>query len=175
MALFIWGATEHMATPLGMMGIKMSPNDAALVPAIEQMASGPGLYFFPGADMSKKMTKEEEAAWNAKYKAGPHGILILGPNGVDPGSPRKIATELFANILTAFVTALLLARFAGGLGSFVSGGIIAFLIGWMSISVPSWNWYDFPASFVLAELIDQVVSGAVVGLVVGLFLKRTPA
>ena len=170
-ALFIWGAVEHMATPLGTMGIKTHPHEAMLAPAIQQTTPEPGLYMFPGYDTSKKMTKEEEAAWNEKYKAGPHGMLILGPNGGDPMPPRRLVTELLTNILAAFVTALLLARIAGGLGGFVSGGIMAFLIGWMSISVPSWNWYDFPAPFVLAELIDQVVSGALVGLVVGLVLK----
>ena len=34
----------------------------------------PGLYFFPGMDMSKSMTKEQEAAWTAKFKAGPSGL-----------------------------------------------------------------------------------------------------
>ena len=28
--------------------------------------SKPGLYFFPGCDMSKTMTKEQETAWIAK-------------------------------------------------------------------------------------------------------------
>ena len=170
-ALFIWGAVEHMATPLGTMGMKSHPHEAMIAPAIQQTTPEPGLYQFPGVDMSKKMTKEEEAAWIEKYKVGPHGLLILGPNGGDPLPPRRLVTELFTNILTAFVTALLLARVAGGVGGFVSGGIMAFLIGWMSISVPYWNWYDFPAHFTLAELIDQTVSGAVVGLVLGLVLK----
>jgi len=174
-ALFIWGAVEHMATPLGMMGIKTHPHEAMIAPAIQQTTPEPGLYQFPGYDPKKLITKEEKAAWIEKYKIGPHGMLILGPNGGDPMPPSRLVTELVSNILTAFVTALLLAKFAGGLGGFVSGGIMAFLIGWMSISVPSWNWYDFPAPFVLAELIDQVVSGAVVGLVLGLFLRRKPA
>ena len=28
---------------------------------------------------------------------------------------------------------------------------------WASIEIAYWNWYGFPAAFVLAELIDQVV------------------
>jgi hypothetical protein len=170
-ALFVWGAVEHMATPLGTMGILTHPHESMLLPAIQQTTTQPGLYVYPGVDMSKKMTKEEEAEWVERYRTGPHGILILGPNGSDPLSPRRLGTELLTNILTAIVAAFLLARLAGGLGGFVSGGILAFLVGWMSISVPSWNWYDFPTPFVLAELIDQVVSGALVGLVAGLVLR----
>jgi hypothetical protein len=174
-ALFIWGAVEHMATPIGTMGIRMHPHEAMLLPAIEQTATQPGLYMFPGVDPSKKMTKEEERAWIEKFRAGPHGTLVVGPNGADPLSPRRLTIELLTNIAAALLTAFLLARMAGGLGAFVSGGILAFVIGWMSISVPSWNWYDFPAPFILGELIDQVISGALVGLVAGLVLRRKRA
>jgi hypothetical protein len=174
-ALFIWGAVEHMMTPIGTMGITAHPHEPMLLPAIQQTTPEPGLYMFPWMDMSKKPTKEEESAWNERYKVGPHGMLILGPNGEDPMPPSRLATELFTNVLTAIVAAFLLAKLATGLGGFVSAGIMTFLIGWMSISVPSWNWYSFPAPFVLAELIDQVVAGALVGLVVGAVLTRKRA
>lgn len=175
MALFIWGAVEHTMTPIGELGIKWHPHEAMLLPAIQQTTPQPGLYAFPWMDMSKKPTKEQEAAYLEKYRTGPHGLLILGPNGGDPMPPSRLAKELFSNILTAIVAAFLLAKFATGLGGFVSGGIMTFLIGWMSISVPYWNWYDFPAPFVLAELIDQLVAGALVGLVAGLILTRKRA
>jgi hypothetical protein len=171
-ALFIWGAVEHMMTPIGEMGITMHPHEAMLLPAIQQTTPQPGLYMFPGIDMSKNPTKEEERAYIEKYKAGPHGVLILGPNGEDPMPPSRLVKELFSNVLTAIVAAFLLAKLATGLGGYVAGGIVTFLIGWMSISVPSWNWYSFPAPFVLAELIDQTVGGALVGLVTGLVLIR---
>ena len=171
-ALFIWGAVAHMATPLGTMGISTHPHESMLLPAIQQTTTQPGLYAFPGLDMSKKPTKEEEKAWIERYKAGPHGILVLAPNGSDPLSPRRLVTELLTNIVTGILAAFLLAKLAGGLGGFVSGGIVAFVIGWLSISAPYWNWYDFPGIFTLSELIDQVVSGAVVGLVAGLVLLR---
>jgi hypothetical protein len=174
-ALFIWGAVEHMMTPIGEMGITGHPHEAMLVPAIQQTTPEPGLYMFPWMDMSKKPTKEEEKAWAEKFKTGPHGILILGANGEDPMPPSRLVKELASNILTAIVAAFLLAKLASGLGGFVSAGVMTFLIGWMSISVPSWNWYSFPAPFVLAELIDQVVAGALVGLVVGLILTRKRA
>lgn len=174
-ALFLWGAAGHMLTPIGEMGIAAHPHEAMLLPAIQQTTPQPGLYMFPSIDMTKKPTKEEEQAYNEKYKTGPHGILILGPNGEEPMPPSRLAKELFTNILTAIVAAFLLAKLATGLGGYVSGGIMTFLIGWMSISVPSWNWYAFPAPFVLAELIDQVVAGAIVGLVVGLVLTRKRA
>ena len=80
-------------------------------------------------------------------------------------------SELLTNVVTGILVAFLLGRFATGLGGFASGGVLVFLIGWTSLSVPYWNWYGFPAAFTIAEMIDQLVSGAVVGLVIGLFLR----
>jgi len=174
-ALFIWGFVEHTATPIGTMGIQSHPHEAMLVPVIQQTATRPGLYAFPGYDTSHKLTKEEETEWIERYKAGPHGMLIVGQNGADPVSPMRLVIELLSNIVTATLAACLLAKLAGGLAGFVSGGILVFLIGWLSISLPSWNWFDFPALFVAAELIDQIVAGALVGLVAGLFLRRSRA
>ncbi|HEX4932248.1 MAG TPA: hypothetical protein VFV33_03660 [Gemmatimonadaceae bacterium] len=174
-ALFIWGFVSHMFTPLGTMGVSTHPHEAMLLPAIQQTTTAPGFYVFPGMDMTKKPTKEEEAAWAERYRTGPHGVLILGANGRDAMDAPRLITELVTNLFTGILLAFLLGRLATGIGSFVSGGILAFLIGWTSISVPYWNWYSFPPTVTLVEMIDQVIGGAIVGLVVGLFLVSKKA
>ncbi len=174
-ALFLWGVLSHMATPLGTMGLTMHPHEAMLLPAIQQTTTAPGLYYFPGVDPEKKMTKEEEAAWVERYQTGPHGILVVGPFGDAPMGPTRLMAELLTNVATGLLLAFLLARLATGLASYVTGGILTFLIGWTTISVPYWNWYGFPPLFTAAELIDQLVAGALMGLVIGLFLKTKQA
>ncbi|HXU11392.1 MAG TPA: hypothetical protein VN898_05460 [Candidatus Binatia bacterium] len=37
---------------------------------------------------------------------------------------------------------------------------------WLSLSVSYWNWYGFPASFILAEGIDQAVGWTLGGLAI---------
>jgi len=174
-ALFVWGVVAHTATPLGTMGMSSHPHESMLLPAIQQTTTAPGLYFFPGMDETKKPTREEEVAWVERYRTGPHGILVVGPFGEEPLGPSRFMAELLANVVTGVLVAFLLGRFATGLGSFVTGGMLVFLIGWTSLSVPYWNWYGFPPLFTAAELIDQLVGGAMVGLVIGLFLQSKRA
>ncbi len=174
-ALFVWGFVSHVATPLGTMGVSMHPHEAMLLPAIQQTTTAPGLYSFPGMDMSKKPTKEEQAEWEERYKTGPHGLLIVGPFHDSPMPPSRLATEFATNVVTAILLAFLLGRLGGGLGGFVGGGILVFLIGWTAIHVPYWNWYGFPALFTLAAMIYQVVGGALAGFVIGLFLRTRAA
>lgn len=125
-ALFIWGAVEHMMTPIGEMGIAGHPHEAMLLPAIQQTTPQPGLYMFPWLDRSKSPTKEDEQAYIEKFKAGPHGILILGPTGDDPMPPSRLAKELFANVLTAIVAAFVLAELIDQLAS---GAIVGLVVG----------------------------------------------
>ena len=39
------------------------------------------------------------------------------------------------------------------------------VFGFLTISVPYWNWYGFPADFTAAEAIDQSVGWLLAGLV----------
>ena len=69
----------------GTMGLRMlNDKETAVLAALNENVQQPGLYFFPGMDMSQHMTKEAEAAWTAKYKAGPSGLLLVQPKGGDP-------------------------------------------------------------------------------------------
>jgi hypothetical protein len=71
--LFVWGAISHMALPLGTVGLRSMPPalEPAVLGAMQSGMSERALYFFPGLDLSKKMTDEEQQAWNLKYQAGP--------------------------------------------------------------------------------------------------------
>jgi hypothetical protein len=170
--VFLWGAVSHMLLPTGMMGIQSLPNEEAVLPALKGSVTQPGLYFFPGMDMSRKPTAEEQAAWNAKYSAGPTGILVLAPVGVKPLAPALLIIELLTNIAAAFVLAWILARM---LPSVATGGHIGALFGlfaWLSLSLSYWNWYKFPTPFIAAEAIDQIVGWLLGGLVIGFILRR---
>ena len=162
--VFAWGAVSHMVLPIGTIGIKTLPNEAAVVGAMKNAIPEPGFYFFPGMDMSGKATPEEEKAWQARYAQGPTGILVYHPQGEQPLSPKLLGIELLSNILAALIAAILLARTSG---SFVARVLCVALLGlfaWMSLSVSYWNWYGFPESFIAAEAIDQVVGWLFGGL-----------
>ncbi len=172
--VFLWGAISHMLLPLGEMGIKNLPAEAAILPTLQREIQQPGFYFFPGMDMSRQPTAEEQQAWEARYKAGPIGILVYHPTGWTPLSPRQLLAELASNILAAFILAWVLSL-AGITWS--KGIAIAALFGvfaWLSISVSHWNWYGFPTSFLFGEALDQVLGWTMGGVVIAALLRRKP-
>jgi hypothetical protein len=173
LVMFLWGAFNHMVLPTSDMAMKSLPNEGPVLEAMKASIQEPGFYFFPG--MNRNASKEEEAAWRAKYQAGPTGILVYHPQGSQPLSPRLLFTELLADILAAGVLAAVLAKLVATLASGARLGMLFGLFAWLSITVSYWNWYGFPAGYALAEAIDQVVGWMLAGLVIAWLLRRARA
>lgn len=172
---FVWSSFAHMALPTGDMGIRSLPNEDAVVAAMKQSIPERGFYYFPGMDVSHKLTPEEEKAWTAKYAAGPIGILVYNPAGDTPMSPRMLVIELLSDVLAGLVLAwvLSLSAFSVGRGA-VTVGLLG-LFAWLSLSVSMWNWFGFPEAYLLTEAIDQVVGWGLAGLVMALVLRPRAA
>ena len=73
--VFVWSAIDHMVLPFGHMGVKMLPQEEATVAALKASIPEGGLYVFPGLDLSRRPTPEDQKAFEAKYTAGPSGLL----------------------------------------------------------------------------------------------------
>ena len=46
------------------------------------------------------------------------------------------------------------------------------LFGWLTLSLPYWNWYMFPLNFTLGALIEQVVGWLLAGAAMAWWLGR---
>ena len=171
LVVFAWGAICHMLLPVGQMGLQSLPNEEILRSSLKQSIPEPGMYFFPGMDMSHALTPEEEKVWTAKYEEGPIGLLIINPIGESPMPPSLFINEIVANMLAAVVAAYLLTFISRG--SLFRGIVVGLLgiFGWFSFSISYWNWYDFPFSFILGELIDQAIGWFLAGLVMAWLVK----
>ncbi len=169
---FIWSAVVHMNPVTGMMGLSMlNEKENAVLASLNQNVPQPGLYFFPGMDMSKHMTKEEEDAWTAKYKAGPSGLLLIEPKGGDPMMASQLVISFLIDLLCALVAAFILAS---TIGSFLRRIMIVTSLGlfsWLAISLQQWDWYHFPLDFVAVDAINQVVGWTLAGLLMAIMIK----
>jgi len=161
--VFVWSAIAHTLLPLGEMGLSTLPNEAPFVAALQGTKTG--LYFFPGMDMSRKPTAAEQAAWEAKIQAGPTGLLVYNERG-EAMSPRQLGSEFVSNVLAAAIAAFVASLLAASYGRRVLALTLLGLFGWMSLSVSYWIWYGFPASFILAEGITEVVGWLLAGLAI---------
>lgn len=156
LVVFVFSAVDHMVLPTGHMGLQSLPNEEAVLSALRANIRQPGLYFFPGMEMSRRPSEQEQKAWLARYTAGPTGLLDYHPGGEAPMTGRQLALELTSDVLAGLIAAFVVSRTAAPFGRRVVLVALIGLFGWLSISVSYWIWYGFPGAFVVAEGIDQV-------------------
>jgi hypothetical protein len=174
-AVFVWSAVSHMVLPTGDMGLKSLPGEDAIVAVLKQNVHESGVYFVPGMDMKKKLTPEQQKAWNAKIATGPTGLFVYNPGGSEPMSPRQLLIELASNMLCALIAALVLRRMSGGYFARAMVVCLMGLFAWLSISISYRNWYQFSDAFTQAEAVDQIAGWLVGGLVVAGIVRPTTA
>jgi hypothetical protein len=171
LVMFIASFIIHVVLPIGEMGIKSLPNEDAVIAAMKQNITEHGIYFFPGMGMTGEMTKEQEQAWQAKYEAGPTGVLIYHPSGSTVYAPSQLLTELASDIVAVFLALLIVAPLGGTYLKRVMITTLFGVIAWLAISISYWNWYGSPFAYIFAEGLDQVLGWACAGLVIAKIVK----
>lgn len=172
MAMFVWGAVHHIATPFGEMGMKPLPGEQMILPALKFSIKEPGFYMFPGIEKADMADDAKCKEWEARMKAGPNGVVIFNPQGSEMMSAGQLGREFGSNALACMILAMILARIGGGKGAKMGYGLLAGLFASLSIDVSLWNWYGFPAAMAVGSFVEQVVGGAWSGLVIGFVLGR---
>jgi hypothetical protein len=161
-----------MFIPIGKGGVKMLPNEEAVMSAFKANVPDAGVYITPGMNNMDNPTEEDQAAWAAKYDKGPTGFFVYNPAGRPAQMFRWMGIELASNILGALLVAFIFTL--TGATTFVGRVTIATVIGiagWVSINFSYWNWYRFPKEFIIAEGIDQVAGWLLAGIVIAIVMK----
>ena len=170
---FIWSAIVHMCPVTGHLGLSTmnEKDEGAVLAALKGNLQAPGLYFFPGMDMTKEMTKEQREAWTARYRAGPAGLLLYHPNGREPMEPKQLIIEFLSTVLCALIAASILSATVGSVRCRATMVAMMGLFTWLAISISQWNWYGFPFSFIAVDAIDQVIGWLLAGLLMARMIK----
>ena len=177
-AMFMWGFVSHMLLPLGEAGISSLPYQADLLPAVSAKLTKPGLYMFPwpesspGTPMPQNADAMEKA--NEMHRTSPHGMLLFHP----PTGPfvmgGKLVIEFATNVASSLIAAVLVCMALRSLGSFAKRMLFVTAIGLsagIAVNVPYWNWYEFPVTFTLAQIVEHLVGFALVGAVIAAIIK----
>jgi hypothetical protein len=174
--LFAWLSLAHVVLPLGEAGISEVPNEASLLESMKTSLPKDGFYFFPGFGLPEGATAEQQKAampgWEAKYKTGPHGILIYHASGDKPMTAAQLVTEFLTNVAQALLAMLLLfwARILNFARRFFFVSVTGVLAA-ISTNVSYWNWYGFPTSYTLAAIITMAVGFLFVAMVGAWMMK----
>ena len=163
-ALFLWSGLSHSVLLIGT-GFTPLPQEEATVSALSSAIKEQGLYFFPGRDF-RHSTPEQEASWLERHRTGPTGIIIYRPVGGEPFSASKLLIQLLASFVTALIISYVASLMVVSYWERVVAITLLGLMACSAVSVIYWNWYEFPASFFVAQMVDQVVGCFLAGLVI---------
>jgi len=164
LTMFIWGGFSHLVLFIGT-GFKPLPNEDKIMEVLKTNISEQGLYFFPGKDF-RNSTKEQDAIFESKFKNGPVGLLVYRPKGGNPLAPSKLITQLLSNLFSVLIAVFIASLIYAGYWKRV---FIVSLLGLLACSAVSsiyWNWYEFPTSFFIAQILDMVIGFFLAGLVI---------
>jgi hypothetical protein len=173
--MFMWGALAHLALGLGNVGIKTPVNENIVLTSLQQgLGTKPGVYIVPWIDPGRMGDASAIQAYAAKSRNSPYAWIVYMPQGEDLTQmgrqlPRQWASDTLAALALAFVLA-----FAGlGFGRRIAiAGAVA-IYAWLNTMVPYWNWYRFPADFVHAALIEQLIGWLLAGAAMAWWLGRS--
>lgn len=178
-AMFVWTSIAHMATPLGMVGIKLIPNEQPVISAMQaSMGNERGFYFFPSMGVPMDAPRSERNAAMAKYQSildkNPSGILIYKPAGEKAMTMGQLGGEFGLELVEALLLAALLsmtalASFGSRLGFAFAVGIIAAL----STNMSYFTWYGFPMNYTCAAMFTEVMKYVVAGSVIAWLAGRS--
>jgi hypothetical protein len=174
-AMFVWTAIAHVATPLGTIGFSQIPNEAAVLHTMnDSIGVRPGLYFFPWVSPADpKMMEKVEAL----EKANGHGLLLYhGPGqNIDADMAPMLIKEFAKQFVQALIAAWIVSMIAAGYATRVGVVTLIGVSAAIATNVSYWNWYGFPLDFTCAAIFMEVVSGLVAGLAIAAILKPRAA
>jgi hypothetical protein len=171
--VFNWGYVAHMVLPTGEMGVHALPDEASVIATIRSTMKAPGFYLFPDMDKSGKASESEQQAWAEKAKQGPVGVLIVRPDGREFAMGPLLLTELGTNIASALIAALVLSQVRAGASYWTRVALVTLLgvFALVTVVVPFWNWYSFPADFVASEAIEHIAGWFLAGLAMAAIVR----
>ena len=178
--MFIWNFVAHDLLPLGEMGVRLIPNEDAVTSVLQtNLGDNSGFYVFPSGGLTPGATGEQKKAAMKKAEeqmaAGAGGVLVYRPKRIF-NFPKRLGIEFVTEVIESLLAVFLLAQtgirgFGGKVGFVFTTGILASIV----TNVPYANWYGFPKSFTLAQMIMTVVGYLLVGIVAALVLGKRNA
>src|SRR5262249_6327326 len=170
-SMFVWGGISHMVLLKGIGFTRMS-NEERIVSTLHTSLPGDGLYFFPSIDLRGNPTAEDQAAWEARFRAGPTGMLIYHAAGDTPVSAKKLSLQFLSDVLAAGIVSYLLSLVVATYWRRPGLSALMGVFGLFAISSIYWNWYGFPTAFFLAQGVDMIVGWSLAGAVIARLIPQ---
>ena len=173
-AMFVWTAIAHVATPLGMIGFSAMPNEAAVLDTMKTSAGKAELFFFPYPDMKDPNWMQKRAE---SLKREPWGWMIYHPpGGAEEMSAATLVEEFVKETVQALIAAFLLSMTVlAGFGMRVAFVTLTGVSAGIATNASYFIWYGFPLDYTLAQIFIEIVGALFAGVAIALWLGRNRA
>lgn len=155
--LFVWGFISWAVLPWHNMVANKFTNETSVAQALKENAPQQGVYYLPFSEKDH----------------GPNRVgafVNVLPQGTEMNMGKQMATALITQIIGAFLVLMLLSQASGltywGKVGFVA--LVGLVIGFVS-HAPYWNWFGFPAPYILVTILDTAIGWTLAGLAVARF------
>ncbi|MGA7436496.1 MAG: hypothetical protein WBW32_00040 [Luteibacter sp.] len=172
--MFLWGAFAHMVLPLGDMSMRAPLDEDRILDTLRMsLPQETGIYAIPHFDMAKRGDDKAVQAFGAKSEANPYAFIVYQPQGRDPTAMgHNLFHQWLSDTLAALIVVLVLVRAGASFSRGLLFGLGFGIFTWLTLSVPFWNWYRFPAPFTFAYLVEQAFGWLLAGAAMGWWLAR---
>jgi len=127
-----------------------------------------GLYFIPWHD---KNSSPDEV--RKKTEAGPFAYMMIHPNGMSMDMLPNMAMGFLVNCFMCLLVTWLLMR-TKGLSFIQKVGFVkmAGLCGSTWLIFANWNWWGYPNTYLIVNIVDQSIAWGAVGLGLAKFVVK---
>jgi hypothetical protein len=164
-AVWIASAVGWMVVGHHSKDMRGMPAEDDVMAAIRSANTPPGVYNFPHAEDCKKAMKDPE--FQARWKAGPTGVLTLWRNDVSMGKCMLLTflVYLAVNVVIAYLGWRALphaeAGFTRAFQVLGTAGVLAYAFA----HIPNGIWFQAYPRTILLNVIDGVVYGLITGAI----------
>jgi hypothetical protein len=174
--IFLWQFVSHMLLPIGEMGFRAPQNESAVLQAASSGLPDSGMYLLPYLSPEKMNDAAAMQDWTERARKNPSLFVVVSPpNTITANMTPELIGQFIIDLLGALLVAFLLAATTWSFGMRVLGALAFGVFGWLLDIVPMWNWYKFPADFMVGNLLDQGIGWLLAGIVIAWWLGRRGA
>ena len=169
--LFLWNVISWMVLPFHSNTLNNIPETAIETEVLKAKMPKSGVYHYPGLPTDN--SKEALSKVKSKLNSGPRITMMVYKNG--PTKLFESKTFLFS-LLTNFLTVAFVFFVISKLKepkdiliTTVGIGLIASLIS----DIGLWNWFMFPLDYTIVNVLDKLISFALLGLLFSRYTFKT--
>jgi hypothetical protein len=165
---FVWTNVSWMAIGWHNSYMSAVPNEEVFAESIREEIPKSGLYFVPWHDQSSDWDEVMK-----KTEKGPFAYMMITPHGKSMSMALPLLMSLIFNCFLAMLGTWLLLQTSGlsflGRVGFV---VVVGLSGSSWLVFANWNWWGFPTTYLIVNLVDLGIAWTLMGFGLARFVVR---